>query len=242
MDPNYIFISIYIYNMCMCCIFLMNWPLYNHVMIFASCHFPLWPCGLRHSLSCVALGQEWCRSCHTASVTLSVSSKHTFIHSNYVPELIHWKPRVLQKLFFMGDCLRLFKCFSMAPRPWSRGHRLLQTPQLGLRSECLLPETWVNKTCLVPWHIVLDPSFYSSTFVSEWILYFCCWGGGHGERYFIQPHCWHCHKHFVEWKWQPTPVFLPGASHGQSLVGYSPWGRKELDMTEQLKKIEYLSW
>ena len=28
-------------------------------------------------------------------------------------------------------------------------------------------------------------------------------------------------------KWQPTPVFLPGESHGQrSLVGYSPWGRK----------------
>ena len=29
-------------------------------------------------------------------------------------------------------------------------------------------------------------------------------------------------------KWQPTPVFLPGKSHGQrSLVGYSPWGCKE---------------
>ena len=29
--------------------------------------------------------------------------------------------------------------------------------------------------------------------------------------------------------------FLPGESHGQrSLVGYSPWGHKELDMTEQL--------
>ena len=28
-------------------------------------------------------------------------------------------------------------------------------------------------------------------------------------------------------KWQPTPVFLPGKSHGQrSLVGYSPWGQK----------------
>ena len=29
------------------------------------------------------------------------------------------------------------------------------------------------------------------------------------------------------------PVFLPGKSHGQSsLVGYSPWGHEELDMTE----------
>ena len=32
----------------------------------------------------------------------------------------------------------------------------------------------------------------------------------------------------------PLPVFLPGELHGQkSLVGYSPWGRKESDMTEQ---------
>ena len=31
----------------------------------------------------------------------------------------------------------------------------------------------------------------------------------------------------------PTPVFLPGASHGQrSLVGYISWGRKESDTTE----------
>ena len=38
-------------------------------------------------------------------------------------------------------------------------------------------------------------------------------------------------------KWQPTPVFLPGESHGQrslGLVGYSPWGRKESDTTERL--------
>ena len=36
-------------------------------------------------------------------------------------------------------------------------------------------------------------------------------------------------------KWQPTPVFLPGESHGRrSRVGYSPQGRKELDTTERL--------
>ena len=42
---------------------------------------------------------------------------------------------------------------------------------------------------------------------------------------------------FIRWrrKWQPTPIFLPGESHGQrSLAGYSPWGRKESDTTEQL--------
>ena len=36
-------------------------------------------------------------------------------------------------------------------------------------------------------------------------------------------------------KWQPTPVFLPGESHGQrGLVGYSLWGCKESDTTKQL--------
>ena len=35
--------------------------------------------------------------------------------------------------------------------------------------------------------------------------------------------------------WHPIPVFLPGKFHGQrSLVGYSPWGHKESDTTEQL--------
>ena len=36
-------------------------------------------------------------------------------------------------------------------------------------------------------------------------------------------------------KWQPTPVFLPGESHGQrSLAGYSPWDCKESDVTQRL--------
>ena len=41
----------------------------------------------------------------------------------------------------------------------------------------------------------------------------------------------------VPWrrKWQPTPIFWPGESHGQrSLAGYSTWGLKALDMTELL--------
>jgi len=34
-------------------------------------------------------------------------------------------------------------------------------------------------------------------------------------------------------KWQPVPILLPGKSHGQRiLAGYSPWGRKESNMTE----------
>ena len=38
-----------------------------------------------------------------------------------------------------------------------------------------------------------------------------------------------------------TPVFLPGEFHGQrSLVAYSPWDHKELDMSERLTVIQYL--
>ena len=43
-------------------------------------------------------------------------------------------------------------------------------------------------------------------------------------------------------KWQPTPVFLPGESHGQrNLVGYSPWGfkivRHSLETIQQQKNV-----
>ena len=41
----------------------------------------------------------------------------------------------------------------------------------------------------------------------------------------------------AQWRrqWHPTPVLLPGKSHGwRSLVGCSPWGCEESDMTEQL--------
>ena len=44
-------------------------------------------------------------------------------------------------------------------------------------------------------------------------------------------------SHLSNWrrKCQPTPVFLPGESHGQrSLEGYSLWGHKESDTTERL--------
>ena len=43
-------------------------------------------------------------------------------------------------------------------------------------------------------------------------------------------------------KWQPTPVSLPGKSHGQrSLVGYSPWGLNEWDTTERLSMHNWQS-
>ena len=43
------------------------------------------------------------------------------------------------------------------------------------------------------------------------------------------------HEQWWRRKWQPTPVFLPGESHGQrTLARYGPWGLEESDTTEQL--------
>ena len=89
-----------------------------------------------------------------------------------------------------------------------------------------LKEWWEQKQCqkmLVP---LLSKNFWAISPLSP----LCGLPGGTCQ-------CRRCKRHrFNPWvgkipwrrKWQPTPVFLPGKSHGQrSLVGYSPWGRKE---------------
>ena len=73
-------------------------------------------------------------------------------------------------------------------------------------------------------------------------------GGTSGKESACQ--CRRCKRHeFNPWigkvlwrrKWQPTPVFLPGKSHGQrSLVGYSPWCHKESDTTEHAHRTDYV--
>ena len=48
----------------------------------------------------------------------------------------------------------------------------------------------------------------------------------------------------IPWRrnWQPTPVFLPGKSHGQrSLVGYSPWSHKRVGHSLVHKQQKYQS-
>ena len=49
----------------------------------------------------------------------------------------------------------------------------------------------------------------------------------------------------IPWRreWLSTPVFLPGEFHEQrSLASCSPWGLKELDMTEQLTFLLFSPW
>ena len=52
-----------------------------------------------------------------------------------------------------------------------------------------------------------------------------------------------CHLRTEIWRKErlPTPVFLPGESHGpRSLVGYSPCGRKQSNMNEQLNMLSHI--
>ena len=49
----------------------------------------------------------------------------------------------------------------------------------------------------------------------------------------------------IPWRraWQPTSVFLPGEfPMERSLGGYSPWGLKESDTTEQLRTVQHRLW
>ena len=52
-------------------------------------------------------------------------------------------------------------------------------------------------------------------------------------------------KSILNWrrKWQPTPEYLPGKSHGQrSLMSFNPWGRKESGTTERLTLTCFLTY
>ena len=92
-----------------------------------------------------------------------------------------------------------------------------------------------DKLMILKWKIILD--FLGGSFWGA-VLGFCRWLSGKEST------C-QCRRRrrlkFDPWvgkilwrrKWQPTPVFLLGESHGQrSLAGYSPWSHKEWDTAE----------
>ena len=102
----------------------------------------------------------------------------------------------------------------------------------------LRPLRWrllTQSNVLPPLHL-WKPSFIkwvTDQYVVDWL---CRWLSGKesacnvGDRF----HPW-VGKIPWRWDWQPTPVFLPGKSHGhRSLAGYSPWGCKAFDTTERL--------
>ena len=98
---------------------------------------------------------------------------------------------------------------------------------------------WVS---LSPWGGTLELEFLSLFLV---VLAFP--GGSSGKK----PTCQGRRHEFHPWvgkipwrrKWHPTPVFLPGESHGQrSLEGYSPWGGKKSDRTEHAPTWHLCLW
>jgi len=89
----------------------------------------------------------------------------------------------------------------------------------------------------VTWEILISISCY---YISIYCIFTKSFPGGSSSKESV---CQYRRYRFTPWvrkipwrrKWHPTPIFLPGKFHGQRrLGGYSPWGLKELDMTEQL--------
>ena len=98
-------------------------------------------------------------------------------------------------------------------------------------SLCVLRETSTNEP--ITWH---NWSFLCLLHVSIGFYHLCV-----AMPLVIFPFCDLPFTFGNSWrrKWQPTPVFMPGKSHGpRSLVGYDPWGCKESHTTERLLLLE----
>ena len=83
----------------------------------------------------------------------------------------------------------------------------------------------MNLTCI--W-IFAPQLFFVPPWVAQTVKNFCLQCRRLGFELWVRK---------IPWRreWLPTLVFLPGECHGQrSLAGYSPWGHKESDATEQL--------
>ena len=145
---------------------------------------------------------------HPGLRSLAGSDSETSVPSPWPPRSVPCNPlaAVLTQEYFMYIC-----AFSWELAHYNELNKMLintkNTAWLQILLECLL------RGGLSRWLCGKDPS---------------CQGRRH-ERCGFNP--W---VRKIPWsrKWQPGPVFLHGESHGQrSLVGYSPWSRKELDMS-----------
>ena len=98
-----------------------------------------------------------------------------------------------------------------------------------------LPNCFCSTWCFL---LTLDKKHNLARLYPEFVVYTCALAGpprGHSGK---ESAC-QCRRYRrpgfnpsigkIPWrrKWQPTPAFLPGKSHGQrTLAGYSPWGHK----------------
>ena len=106
----------------------------------------------------------------------------------------------------------LLRPHGLCSRPGSSVHGIFQTRMLewvaiSFSRGFSWPRDWTWVAC------------FAGRFFADWAIKYLRCPAVHGQSR----------------KWHPTPVLLPGKSHGQrGLVGCSPWGRKELDTTEWL--------
>ena len=131
------------------------------------------------------------------------------------------------------DILSLFKVFDYLPISQSKIYRSTKpiifsnhTPQLFPLLNSVISSVWGHPHH--PGQDIDQDLLHKAPLVAQTVKSICLqWGR---PRFYPQ-------VGRISWrkKWQPTPVFLPGKSHGcRSLVGYSPWGCKESDTTERL--------
>ena len=98
------------------------------------------------------------------------------------------------------------------------------------------PAMWETQVRSLVWEDLLEKGIATHSSILWWLrrLSVCLQCGRLGFHPWVGKIRWRR-------KWQSTPVLLPGESHEQrSLVGYSPWSRKELDTTERLNLLTYL--
>ena len=174
---------------------------------------------------------------HQSDLTVPCDSEDSFSLSSLFPSLAHSFPRVSSPKFEAHTTgqtfLAPFHCSflpgaSMRNSACGKGHEKGGSAHakvgLNLRSppgnsRASTPKT---RVCLF-YGFVLSPSSVhgiSQASILEWVAI----SFSRGSKCPLKRSQWH-----------PTPLLLPGKSHGQrSLVGYSPWGREESDMTEWL--------
>ena len=120
----------------------------------------------------------------------------------------------------------------------------LKTLSLSVHGSLAGSLSWILENPVLYWHLVTQKLFPNLKTALEQVIRELPWWL-RGKESACQ--CRRCG--FDPWirkipwsrRQQPTPVLLPGKFHGQrSLMGYSPWGCKELDMPEH--KSPNMKW
>ena len=117
----------------------------------------------------------------------------------------------------------------LTPPPWKSGSKSFHRWKEGATMQKLCIQLCIQRSQLEIglWHLTRVILIVLGTENHSMVCLFSFPWGQFSELWQLMS--------WLPWKrkWQPTPVLLPAESQGQrSLVGYSPWGPKELAMTK----------